>query len=49
MSPFGYVAGITYVVLALGIAHSLRGAGRLIQARGGVHLVWVHLLWSLNA
>jgi hypothetical protein len=48
MDPFGYVAGITSVVLALGIAHILRGAGRLMQARGRVRLYWVHLLWALN-
>jgi hypothetical protein len=38
MDPFAYVAGITSVVLALGIAHILRGVGRLMQARGRVRL-----------
>jgi hypothetical protein len=39
---------LTSIVLALGITRVLTGLGKLLQARGRIHVYWVHLVWALN-
>jgi hypothetical protein len=48
MDAFSYVSVLTSIVLALGIARLLVGAGKLMEKRGQMRLYWVHLMWVAN-
>jgi hypothetical protein len=46
--PFEYVSPLTSIVIALGIARILAGAGRILRLRIHLRLSWVQLLWMAN-
>ena len=48
MDAFSYVSVLTSIVLALGIARLLVGAGKLMEIRGRLRVYWVHLMWVAN-
>lgn len=48
MAAFSYLAALTSIVLAPGLARLLTGFGRILQARGKGQFYWVQLVWALN-
>jgi hypothetical protein len=45
MDMFNYVMVLASVIIGLGIAHLLQGAGAIVQHPGREKVYWVHLLW----
>jgi hypothetical protein len=48
MDAFVYLAGMTSIVLALGITRLFIGVGTTLEHRKTVRPYWVHMLWALN-
>jgi hypothetical protein len=48
MEGFAYTAGLTSIVLALGVTRIFSGLGTTVEHRKTVRVYWVHLIWALN-
>ena len=48
MATFEYLAALVSVVVGLGIAQALRGAGHIVHARDSIQIYVPHLIWLLN-
>jgi hypothetical protein len=48
MATFEYLAALVSVVVGLGIAQALRGAGHMIHARDSIQIYVPHLIWLIS-
>ena len=47
MDVFLHVKVLLSMILGLGVAHLLRGVGRIVQHPKKYRIYWVHLVWAL--
>jgi hypothetical protein len=48
MDAFPYLAGMTSIVLALGVTRIFAGVGTTVENRKRSRPYWVHMIWALN-
>jgi hypothetical protein len=48
MQAFAYLAGMTSIILGLGVTRLFAGIGQSVEHRKAVRPYWVHMLWVLN-